>query len=170
MKEYVLMFDVESISLHGEGFAVAAVVANKRNGIITSNFQLLSLEGEAKASDWVKENILPCLQQMPTCETSRELRDKFYEFYMQHKETCDVWSDCNFPVETNFLSAIVADDHESRQWEMPYPLLDLCTIVDANIDRINNCGEGGLIKHNPLHDSIASLRMLLLTIQKQSGQ
>ena len=93
-------------------------------------FQAKSLESEAKCGDWVKENVLPNLQDMPSVETDKELRDKFYEFYMKHKDSCDIYSDVNFPVETNFLSAVVADDLEGRQWNMPYPLLDIANIVD----------------------------------------
>lgn len=156
----ILVFDVESTSLYGTGFAVGAVVADK-DGTILEKFELLSLEGKAKASDWVKENVIPSLDDMPTCATDLELRDSFYEFYMAHKESCDIWSDCNFPVETNFLNEVVKDDFEKREWEMPYPLKDISTIVDINIDRVATYPTE-LRKHNPTDDSIASLHHLLL--------
>lgn len=151
------MFDVESTELHGEGFAVGGVVAHKGTQIVIDNFQLLSTEGEAKACDWVKENVIPFLADMPVCDTQKELRDAFYSFYMKHKDKADVWSDVNFPVETNFLSAIVADDPETRKWDMPYPLYDLATILDVNVDRLDESGQQGLRKHNPYHDALASL-------------
>lgn len=156
----IFVFDVESISLHGEGFAVGAIVSDK-NGIILEKFELLSLEGKEKAGDWVKENVIPHLLEMPTCKTSLELRTAFYDFYMKHRDTSEIWSDCNFPVETNFLSAIVNDDPNQRQWNMPYPLKDISTIVDVNIDR--NKDFPNLRKHHPLDDSIASLYHLFNT-------
>jgi hypothetical protein len=160
MKNNVFVFDVESTSLHGEGFAFGVVVTD-RNGNAVDHLELLSKEGAEQSNDWVKENVLPHLQDMPTCETNKELRDAFYEFYMKHKETADIWSDCNFPVETNFLSAIVRDDIESRQWNMPYPLKDISTVVNIDINRIEGCNLLDLRKHNPLDDAIASLHYLI---------
>ena len=165
MKKNILIFDVESTSLYGTGFAVGAVVTNK-SGIEIDKFELLSKEGAEKANDWVKENVIPNLSDMPTCETDKELRDAFFNFYMKYKETSEIWSDVNFPVETNFLSSVVADDIEGRQWNMPYPLKDISTLVDVNIDRCAECGIDGLRKHNPLDDSIASAKMLIKAIGK----
>lgn len=156
----ILLFDVESTSLHGTGFAVGAIVINK-GGSEIDRFELLSKEGSGKVGDWVKENVLPSLQDMPTCETDVELRTAFFDFYTKHKETVEVWSDVNFPVETNFLSAIVSDNIAEREWSMPYPLKDASTIVDVSIDRCAECGIDGLRKHNPLDDSRASVYFLL---------
>ncbi len=160
----IFLFDVESTSLHGTGFAVGALVSDA-NGTILEKFELLSLEGSIKVGDWVKDNVLPNLSDMPTCETDIELRTAFYEFYMKHKETSEIWSDCNFPVETNFLSAIVNDDIEKREWNMPYPLKDVSTLVSVDIDR---CEKYPTIlrKHNPLDDSITSLYCLMEVIAK----
>lgn len=161
MKDMIFLFDVESTSLHGEGFAVGAVVVDRQTGAIIDRFELLSEEGEAKANEWVKENVIPHLLSMDVVPTSRELRDRFYDYYMQWKDKCDVYSDVNFPVETNFLSAIVADDPEGRQWNMPYPLLDVASFVDVNIDRWEDSGSDNLIKHHPTHDAIVSSRCLI---------
>ncbi len=160
MKEFILVFDVESTSLHGTGFAVGATVVN-RGGTELDFFELKSLEGLQLANDWVKQQVIPHLTHMPSCNTDRELRDAFYAFYMKYKDTAEIWSDCNFPVETNFLSAIANDDHDNRQWTMPYPLKDISTIVDISIDRAAECGLAGLRKHNPYDDARASTYFLL---------
>ena len=159
----LFVFDCESTSLHGSTFAVGCIVSNPQ-GIEIDRFEMLSLEGKEKAGDWVKQNVIPNLADMPTCETDLELRNKFFEFYFKHKETCEIWSDCNYPVETNFLEAVVADDVETREWSMPYPLKDISTIVDINIDRCQKYEEKTgkkLRKHNPTDDSISSLFCLL---------
>jgi hypothetical protein len=156
----ILLFDVESTSLHGTGFAVGAIVVNK-GGTEIDRFELLSKEGAEKANEWVKQNVIPTLSDMPTCETDKELRDAFFNFYLKHKETAEVWSDVNFPVETNFLHAIVKDNIAEREWSMPYPLKDASTIVDVSIDRCAECGIADLRKHNPLDDSRASVYFLL---------
>lgn len=154
-KNHIFVFDVESTSLHGSGFAVGAVVFNK-TGNIVDKFELLSKEGEARANDWVKTNVIPHLKDMPSCATDRELRDAFYAFYLKYKDTAEIWSDCNFPVETNFLSDVVRDDPDGRQWNMPYPLKDISTVFDIHVDRLEYCGISGLRRHNPLDDATAS--------------
>ena len=164
MKQNILVFDVESTNLHGSGFAVGAIVVN-RGGTEVDRFELLSKDGEALANDWAKGNVIPHLQDMAWCNTDRELRDAFYEFYMKHKDTAEIWSDCNFPVETNFLTEIVKDDFEARQWNMPYPLKDISTIVDIDLDRVKECGIKDLRKHNPLDDARASVYFLLKTLE-----
>lgn len=163
MKNNILLFDVESTSLHGTGFAVGAIVVN-RGGTEIDRFELLSREGAAKANEWVKQNVIPNLADMPTCETDKELRNAFFNFYLKHKETAEVWSDVNFPVETNFLHAIVNDAPTEREWSMPYPLLDVSTLVDVSIDRCSECGIEELRKHNPLDDSRASVYFLLKSL------
>lgn len=156
----IFVFDVESTSLYGIGFAVGAIVLT-RTGEEVDRFELKSKEEEALAGEWVRENVIPHLQDMPTCDTARELRDSFYAFYMKHKDAAEIWCDCSYPVETNFLNAVVNDDIKNREWTMPYPLKDISTIVDINIDRAVECGISGLKKHNPLDDARASAAFLL---------
>ena len=154
----LLVFDVESTSLHGSAFAVGAVVVEGEK--IIDKFSLKSTEGELKACDWVMENVVPNLKNIESVNTDLELRTSFYEFLTKHKG-CKVMSDCNFPVETNFLSAIATDNLEERAFTMPFPLYDISNFVDINIDRcafieeLTN-GKIEIPKHNPLTDSVAS--------------
>jgi len=163
MKKNLFVFDCESTSLHGSTFAVGCIVSDQKGNEI-DRFELLSLEGKEKAGDWVKKNVIPNLSDMPICKTDLELRNRFFYFYMQHKESCNIYSDVNYPVETNFLAAVVADDLKNREWSMPYPLFDIAMFVDISIDRCEKYAkETGrtLRKHNPTDDSIASLHCFL---------
>ena len=162
MKKQILLFDAEATSLYGETFAVGAIVADDNNNII-DRFELMSTDLSEQANDWVKENVLPHLKKMPTCKTGVELRTAFYEWYMKHKENCTFWSDVNYPVETNFLNAIVKDDEENRQWNMPYPLYDVANFVDVNIDRldVDACKKLGMRKHHPSDDALSSYYTLI---------
>lgn len=144
------------------------ILIEEEKWIEIDSFELLSLEGANKANDWVKENVLPNLSNMPKCETDKDLRTAFFEFYIKHKENCEIWSDVNFPVETNFLSDIVRDAPKEREWSMPYPLKDMSTIVDLSIDRLVECGISGLRKHNPIDDSRASVYFLIKQISLNS--
>lgn len=159
MKKNLFVFDCESTSLHGSTFAVGCIVAN-HEGREIDRFELLSLEGKEKAGDWVKGNVIPNLSDMLTCKTDLDLRNRFFDFYMKHKDSCDIYSDVNYPVETNFLADVVSDDMNNREWSMPYPLHDIAMFVDMSIDRCEKYAkETGkkLRKHNPTDDSIASL-------------
>lgn len=169
MKKTFLIFDVESTDLFGTGFAVGAVVVNEKGEELDS-FQLMSKESAAKANDWVKENVLPALSDMPTCKTDKELRDSFFGFYLKHKNTADIYSDVNFPVETNFLTAVAMDKPTERQFMMPYPLLDVANFIDVNINRIQECGISNLTAHNPLHDSRASAALLIQYFKIQKSR
>lgn len=159
-KNNKIIFDVESTSLHGEAFAVGAIVVDEC-GFIIDEFERIATDVAEKANDWVKEHVLPNLFDMTPCKTGREMRDAFYEFYLKHKNTAEVWSDCNFPVETNFLSAIANDDIENREFGMPYPLYDVCSFVPICIDRYLESEKVALRRHHPLHDSIASFDCLV---------
>jgi hypothetical protein len=159
MGKNIFMFDVESDGLYGKGFAVGAVVYE--DGYIIDSFELKA--NTNISSDWVKENVLPHLENMPTCPTCKELRTRFYEFYMKHKDTCYIYSDCNYPVETNFLNDIV-QDNKLRCWDMPFPLMDIATSDNINMSRSELYKkETGrtLREHNPLDDAKASLHFLL---------
>jgi hypothetical protein len=165
MSKNYFVFDVESTSLHGTGFAVGAVVYNPQGQLI-DKFELLSIEGESKVCEWVAENVLPYTQSMPTCETDRELRDAFFDFYMRHKDTSDIWCDAGFPVETNFLSAVAQDDIKNRGFAMPFPLKDISTLVDVH-NRKEECEYLDLRTHHPLDDSIASFVCLFDALNKR---
>lgn len=66
MKNNILVFDVESTSLYGTGFAVGAIVQTK-DGLEIDRFELLSKEDSNKANDWVKQNVLPNLFLIGVC-------------------------------------------------------------------------------------------------------
>jgi len=159
----LFMFDVEATSLHGTGFAVGAVVISKK-GEVLDKFELLCISEIPNCCEWVQENVLPYLTDMPQCNEMSALKEEFYSFYMKWKSSCEIWGDCCFPVETNFLSAVANDDLTDREYKMPYPLYDLGTILNVEVDR--NDYADRLIgttrrKHNPFYDSLDSAVSLL---------
>jgi hypothetical protein len=155
------IFDVESDGLYGEGFAFGCIVV-KDNEII-EKFSVIS-KTEIKEK-WVIDNVLPNLEDKDfdkTVETNKELRNEFYKYYCKTKEkykAIEFYSDCNFPVETNFLADIARDDLNNRAFNMPFPLIDIATSKNIDINRKENYEkETGkrLREHNPVDDCIAS--------------
>jgi len=173
MGRLVFFFDIESDGLHGKGFAYGAVLAR-----VADNGEVEVLKKEAVVADvgitdeWVLKNVMPKLQEatvageMEVVEGVRELRDRFWSFLQEaKKEGAEVWSDCNWPVETNFLSDCVADDPDSRAWEGPYPLKDLATLLDVEVSRAEVSGMP--YTHNPAQDAEASLHCLAKILSGQ---
>lgn len=159
MKDNLFVFDVESTSLFGVGFAAGALVCDRQGNEI-DRFELMSTDGAEMSSKWVAENVLPALRDMPRCKSRFDLREAFFQFYLKHKDTCEFWGDCIFPVEAKFLSAIVSDDM-TREFLMPYPLRDLSTIIPVEIDRAQKSGIEGLRKYHPFDDCRTSMFFLI---------
>jgi hypothetical protein len=173
-KNKIFVFDVESNTLFGEGFAVGACVYSYNQTTLEPihTFELMS-EEEIITDKWMIENVIPHLKDMPKCKTNLELRNKFFNFYMEYREDSLFFADCCFPVETNFLSAVANDDIEKRRFKMPYPLLDIANERNIDMDReeyynrknayyiLQDVANRHPKKHNPLWDSICSAFFLM---------
>lgn len=171
----IMIFDVESDGLFGEGFAVSAIILNIGVGDSCKIVDCLNVKCSIQIKDdWVRENVLPHLDYMETVYTVKEVRDRFYDFYKKYiYDLKHIYSDCNFPVETNFVSAMVMDNLQERQTEMPYPLEDICTRKNRDINRkqhyiqknaqyiVMDVATRMPQQHNPLWDCICSAYFLL---------
>lgn len=138
----ILVFDVESIGLHGEGFAVAAQVSDANRKVIREIFYFCppdSAKGKDASRDWVEENCKPYswLEPNPKFPSPvifaypKQVRKAFWEFWGQmRKEYPEIQmvADVAWPVEARFLAACIEDDLNAREWEGPFPLLDVSTL------------------------------------------
>jgi hypothetical protein len=139
----LLVFDVESVGLHGEGYAIGVVLIERHE--ITEECLIWchpanaeDAEGEEGGHRWAVENVLPKLiaaTGSPICETPREVRDEFWALWSgaREKYSAQLMADCTWPVEANFLSDCIADDPVTRYWMGPYPLLDAATLRAAGL-------------------------------------
>lgn len=158
-----LVFDVESTSLYGEGFAVGGVIMTS-HGEITERFYA-RCEAETPYSDWVTTNIIPSLPPI-THATPREMRTAFWQWMRGHMTSgAEVWADIGTPVESGFLRQCVADD-SAREFEGPYPLHEIATAlaivkIDPDVDREVLAGVSGP-KHNPVWDAEVSALCMAL--------
>lgn len=164
-----LMLDVESVGLHGEGFAVGVVVVG-RSGILEEVvFSCAPEHAEGSEDDlaWVQENV-PDLPR--THQTPREVRDAFWSFWQKWRlDGAVLVSDCAWPVETGFLSACVRDSPDERNWRGPYPLYDLASILFAygeNPLLLTKRMPNELPAHHPLMDARQSARQLVTALRQ----
>ena len=168
-----MVFDVESIGLHGEGFAVAWVVVN-RDGERLSERCLACPRDLCNGTDagraWAREHV-PDLEV--TSPTRKHLLNAFWHEWRHWADQGAVLvADCAWPVETNFLSECVRLNHAEREWQGPYPLYDLASVLlalganplmDAT-DRLRD----ELPEHNPLMDARQTARQLVACLKRKT--
>lgn len=174
MADKFMVFDVESIGLHGEGFAAAYVVVT-RDGktlderCISCDPQLAS--GSDADRQWVAEKVPPLVAEWGS---PREVRGEFWRRWLHWKnEGAVLVADCAWPVEARFLAAAVDDDRPAREWEDPQPLLDLATVLLA-LGRYplmtNDRRADELPVHHPLMDARQSARLLVEALKTPRGE
>lgn len=162
-----MVFDVESIGLHGEGFAVGWVIINQygieiNHGLCACHPKLAS--GSQNNRKWVEENIQP-ISSLIQCNSTRDVRSCFWSQWVGWKTRGAILvADCCWPVEARFLAACVEDEPSEREWEGPYPLHDLASVImakgnDPLAKRERKANE--IPEHNPLADARQSARLLI---------
>jgi hypothetical protein len=165
MSDLFMVFDVESIGLQGEGFAVAWVVVDRDGrrldeGLFSCDPRLC--KGEQESREWVKANVPPL---EPTSPTRQHLRNAFWwEWRRWADQGAVLVADCAWPVEANFLSACVRLNPKEREWKGPYPLHDLSSVLLAlGLDplAVTDRRPDELPAHHPLMDARQSARQLV---------
>lgn len=166
----LMVFDVESVGLHGEGFVVSWVwLVDGR--VADAKFGWCSPDAAAAAGPaveiqdraWVAANVVPHLNGTPTHDSPQELRAWFWMHWRVYASRgAEMWADVTWPVEANFLTACVRDDLD-RYWQGPFPLLDISTLrtvrPEYRPERLRTLGE--LPEHHALADARFSARQLV---------
>jgi len=163
-----MVFDVESIGLHGEGYAVGYVVIVDGNEVEADMFACPGGMAEGVDSDrlWVYENIPALKANSPDAFTVRE---KFWRRWQEWKaKGALLAADCAWPVEARFLAACVDALPDERRFAGPYPLVEISTwMMAAGQDPMKTHVrlESELPQHNPLADARQSARLLMEAIE-----
>lgn len=125
----ILSFDVESNGLHGEAFAVGAVLIKANETIIDEFTGRSPITGQVDV--WVKENVLPVITDMPEdYPDTKALRTAFWQWYKGAKAAADyILVNNGYPSEARFLIASQDDDLNDRADEHPFPLLELGSLL-----------------------------------------
>lgn len=168
---HYFVFDVESIGLHGEGFAVAGGVYGSE-GSARWEFCFACPTDEAAGLNldrqWVKNNI-PLLEL--THRNTLQVRLAFWNEWERARKTYPniiMAGECIWPVEANFLSLCIQDD-AARLETSPYPCHDISSIMlAAGLDPMKTYDRTESEKpvHNPLADARQSARLLSLAIRE----
>lgn len=167
MKSF-FVFDVESIGLHGQGYAVGGGVYLE-NGAAQWEFRFACPVAECAGSDdglkWVKENA-PLITE--THRSPKAMRDSFWVEWKKAKEQGAIMvADCGWPVESRFLAECIDDDSVDRSWDGPYPLHEIASyLAAAGLDPLakHERTASEMPVHDPLADARQSARMLSIAI------
>jgi hypothetical protein len=168
-----MVFDVESIGLHGEGFAVGWVVVNEDGSHVASAAYTCDPDlahGDDEHRAWVAEHVP--WQGISRESSARWVRDRFWEAWLYaRKRGAVLVADCAWPVEARFLIACVEDAPEARGWEGPYPLHELASfMVAAGMDPLATCERlPDEPEHHPLGDAKQSARLLVSALARLRG-
>jgi hypothetical protein len=158
------IFDVESVGLHGEAFAVAGGVYLE-NGAAQWEFAFNvdpdMCNGDPEGRKWIADNV-PAM--VPTHRRPSKMRDAFWESWLKAKQGgAEMAVECGWPVEARFLAECVDDDRVNRMWQGPYPLHEVASYMAAagmnpmaTYERLPS----ELPAHNPLGDARLSARLL----------
>jgi len=171
----IMSIDAESNGLHGEVFAVGAVVLTL-DGKIESRFY-----GRAPTPDkldpWVARHVVPSLDVTgcgATYADAKCMRDAFWEWFLGRKSVCLVVADCGWPVEAGLFSECVRDAPR-RSGEGPYPLHEVATLLlAAGMDPLGVYDElcpkddtfSKLPRHHPVRDALQSAGCALEAIRR----
>lgn len=164
-----MVFDVESVGLHGEGFAVGAVVVNERGDELDRLYAAcpsVLADGGLEGRKWLDEHLPPLMAMQ---HSPHEVREEFWKFWLQVKQQGAILcADCPWPVEARFLIQCIDDgidvvagpagiDVRSRDWDGPYPLIDVASVrLAAGYDPLAT--EPRLDSELPIHDPLADAR------------
>lgn len=160
-----VVFDVESVGLHGEGFAVGASVINRATGVELTSFYAAShpmhAQGQPSDRDWLSEH-LPVLEY--TEPTPHAVRQAFWTFWISwHTDGATLAADVPWPVESAFLHRCILEN-AGWEWMAPYPLIDVASVrLAAGLDPLGTMPrllEAEKPAHNPLADARQSARLL----------
>lgn len=179
-----MVFDVESIGLHGDGFAVGYVVVDgngreEDSGLYQTNVSNAS--GKPADFKWIAENVTPALEQNVRCrfgdgmgsKDTRSVRDRFWEKWEAWKgQGARLAADVAWPVEARFLIACINDDPIGRAWSGPYPLIDIASVrLAVGLDPLATVAreEDELPAHNPLADARQSARLLIEALAEKAN-
>jgi hypothetical protein len=161
-KTKILSFDLESNGLHGQAFAVGAVVMDMQGNIKDKFTARIKIYGPV--DEWVEKNVMPAISDMPITHASyKDMCNSFWRWFVNAQSASDYVVVSNgYPVEYRFLLDCQQLDLDERYWQHPFPLIDLSSLqlgaggqssTSKKDLKTRAAKEQNLVNHHPLDDA-----------------
>ena len=164
------IFDVESVGLHGQGFAYGFLVVNRKGAILEEDLKWCSpdfAKGDDDDRAWIQDHVVPALKEdhaSMVIGPETLLRIFWSKWRFWANKGAVMVADCQWPVEARFLACCIDENLPASKWDGPYPIHDVATLMLAtgkdplaHYDRRPH----ELPEHNPLCDARQSTRLWL---------
>ena len=124
-----LCFDLETNGLHGQAFAIGALIIDAENTIHDKFSARVKLTDAV--DPWVKDNVLSVIEDMVVTHDSYEsMREAFWEWFVAAQEKSDyVLVSNGYPVEYRFLLDCQEAALDERYWQHPFPIIDSTSLL-----------------------------------------
>lgn len=177
---YFFVFDVESVGLHGLGFAVGWVVVDLLGNVHESGLAHAPPHPEHGTDEgykWVQDNV-PDLSADDSANigplwsmSAAGVRNQFWASWrhaQHHYSGVVMAADVPWPVEARFLAHCIDDVAKSadamRPRQSPYPIIDVASVrLAVGLDPLQTLPRlpKEEPRHNPLCDARQSARVLI---------
>ena len=170
------VFDVESIGLHGEAFAVA-FMAFEDTGL--GSYTILeekcyacsstTARGDYDDHIWVQKHVptLPINAGDP-----RQVRALFWAKLCKwgKDEGAAIWADHSWPVDVGIIHACIQDNPVERKFIGPNPVHDICTLSKYVLETRLSVRADETPQHDPRNDVKYSARVLQACLNKLNSK
>lgn len=164
----LLSFDLETNGLHGKAFAAAGVLMDAEGNVLNEFTARARLT--EKVDEWVKDNVLPAITDMPITHDNYEgLREAFWGWFVDAQKQADyVLVNNGYPVEYRFLLDCQQANLAERYWQHPFPILELSSLLlmaghgsgqSKRLLKKSLAGDYGHKLHNPLDDAKLAVKL-----------
>lgn len=159
MKKKVFSLDTETDGLWGNPFAIAAIIYEDEQE--TARF-VARLPDSFVTNDWVKENVLPAISNLPVTHTDyKSMLLDFAGFYMSHKDGAECICHMGYIVEAYLFRELYLNRFIG-EYDAPYPLFDISgnlQVAGENPTSVDDYAKKYSLEiadygttHNPLYD------------------
>ena len=141
-----MCFDLESNGLHGQAFAVGALIIDMTGKVYDEFTARIDITGEV--DEWVQENVLPNIEDMQITHGSYEaMCNAFWRWFVDAQKSADyVLVSNGYPVEYRFLLDCQRLDITERYWQHPFPVIDLSSLL-LMLNQLDSPSKSNLLKH-----------------------
>lgn len=164
----LFIIDAETDGLYGSFLSVAVLITDSNYNILREEYYGIENAKLQVQSEWVKANVIPILGEYEACANEQELLEKVWALWIAYQDQVYAIADVAYPVEMRLFQKCVDRCPEERNFQGPYPLLDLSSLLFAK--GVDPLAERKTLlktlKNMQQHNSLEDVRMTLEIYKK----